>query len=456
MSRLSGRKIDVVRMLVAKAPDNVVGGLQSALAGTFDPTLMEVRALISEEMRDRRFRDIVFAPVLHMFDDPAKVKDRLVFPKSALALLWDALKDDAPDHVADVRQLIERAGIEKRSGPLNDLLSCVETGLRSRKSESYISASARLNGSGRKLDKIFCDCLSMGPLVRDASLRLATWVERPNVDRAAAMRVTYKDATALAEDNGPLLFEMLAAGLEESWMIVRLISLIMDRPTERYLAASELSTFPSRVMDSIDRNLVELGRFRYTGTIEDAKLAAKTVKLLTRQIAELESAIELDRASGWGARIQKQKQALAQAVESQISKTESLISTALPYQTIRGPHFSRKVPKMTAPPKAKDIENVRTLLTFMDAIMPTANAGGFAYAGKEIFDSASDLLDRYTEDGFALIRDDQVDDFELAITHLTYAAEFLEVVRDAVSADLVRRRIVAATDNARRDIANYG
>ena len=111
---------------------------------------------------------------------------------------------------------------------------------------------------------------------------------------------------------------------------------------------------------------------------------------------------------------------------------------------------------MTAPPKAKDIENVRTLLTFMDAIMPTANAGGFAYAGKEIFDSASDLLDRYTEDGFALIRDDQVDDFELAITHLTYAAEFLEVVRDAVSADLVRRRIVAATDNARRDIANYG
>ncbi|MEI6439221.1 MAG: hypothetical protein WCO83_03345 [Alphaproteobacteria bacterium] len=456
MSVLLDRKIDVVRMLVAQSPDNVVGGLHSALAGVFDPTLMEVRALISDEMRDRRFRDIVFAPVLHMFDDPAKIRNHLVFPRSVLILLWKALKDDEPDRVAKVRQFMEVAGFERRADPLNDLLSCVERGLRSLKSEAYIAASAKLNGSGRKLEKIFCDCLSIAPLARDASMRLVDWVERPNDERAASIRVIYKDATALSADNGPLLFEMLSAGLTEPWMILRLISLVMDRPTQRYLADSELSTFPNRIMESIDLSLVELGRFSYKGTPEDAIVAANTIKLLAKTIAELEAGIELDRASGWGARVQKQKQALAQAVESQIGKTEILIATALPYHTVRGAHYSRKVPRMTTPPKAKDIENVRTLLAFMDAILPIASAAGFATARKEVAESASDHLDRYAEDGFALIRENEVEDFELAITHLTYAAEFLEIVRDSVSADLVRRRIVAATDNARRDNAKYG
>jgi len=59
------------------------------------------------EMMDRRFRDTVFAPVLRMFDDPARVKDRLVFPRSALPLIWKALKEEAPDQVSMVERLLE-------------------------------------------------------------------------------------------------------------------------------------------------------------------------------------------------------------------------------------------------------------------------------------------------------------------------------------------------------------
>ncbi|OXE36498.1 MAG: hypothetical protein CGW95_07315 [Phenylobacterium zucineum] len=456
MTGLSDRKIEIVRLLMATSPDSVVGGLQSALAGSYDPALAEVRNLVSAEMSDRRFRDVVFGPLIRMFDDPSKVKDRLVFPKSALPLIWRALKEDAPDQVAMVKSLLEGATVESRTGPLNSLLRRIEHGLQDEASDVYVAAAATLNAAKPGLVKVLCACLALAPVVRDASFRLADWVERSNDERAAAMRITYRDATSLSDDNGPLLFEMLAANLEEPWMIIRLISLVMDRPTQRYLAESELSTFPTRVMDLIDVNLAEINRFSHTNTQDQARATAAVVKLVARQISELEAGIEFARESGWGARVQKQRQALAHAVESRMRKAEALVTAALPYHSVRGAHVSRKIPRMTMPPKAEDIDNARTLLTFMDAIRPSASAGGFASARNKVAESVAEGLDRYAEDGLSLIRDHEVENLDLAATHLTYAAEFLEYARDSVSADLVRRRIIAAVENERRDVAKYG
>ena len=456
MPGLSDRKIEIVRMLMASSPDSVVGSLHSALAGARDEALNEVRNLVSYEMMDRRFRDIVFAPVLKMFDDPSKVKDRLVFPRSSLALVWKALKDDAPDQVSMVEQLLEGATTDTRSGPLNGLLRRTMEGLKARKANSFIAAAGSLDQTNPKLSETLCACLALAPMVRDNNPRMADLIARPSEERATSLRLSYKDATALSDDNGPLLFEMLAANLEEPWMVIRLISLVMDRPSQRYLADSELSSFAVRIMDSIDRSLQDIGRFDHTKTPEDAKVMAGKVKLVARQIAELESAIELNRDSGWGARVQKQKQGLANAVEARIRKAEAVIAAALPYHTVRGAHASRKVPRMTVDPKPDDVRNARTLLTFLEAIRPSANLGGFASVRTKIAEAAAEVLDRYAEDGLALMREHEVEDFDLAITHLNYAAEFLELTRDAVSADLVRRRIAAASDNERRDVAKLG
>lgn len=456
MPGLSDRKIEIVRMLMASSPDSVVGGLHSALAGVRDEALNEVRTLVSYEMMDRRFRDIVFAPILRMFDNPSQVKDRLVFPRSALALVWKALKDDAPDQVSMVENLLEGATTETRAGPLNGLLRRAMEGLKARKSNGYIAAAATLDEVNPKLTESFCACLALAPMVRDNNPRMADLIARPSEERATSLRLAYKDATALSDDNGPLLFEMLAANLEEPWLVIKLISLAMDRPSQRYLGDSELSSFAVRIMDSIDRSLQDIGRFDHTKTPEDAKAKAATVRVVARQIAELESAIELNRESGWGARIQKQKQSLASGVETRIKKSEAVIVAALPYHTVRGAHASRKVPRMTVAPKAEDINTARTLLTFLEAIRPSANLGGFAAARTKIAEAAAEVLDRYAEDGLALLREHEVEDFDLAITHLNYAADFLELTRDAVSADLVRRRIAAATDNERRDVAKFG
>ncbi len=456
MSGLSDRKIQIVRTLMSTSPDSVVRGLHSALAGNLDVAFSEVRGLIAFEMIDRRFRDIVFSPLSRMFADPGLVKDRLIFPKSVLPLLWTALKEDAPDQISMVKGLLEGGSVESRSGPLNGLLRRICDGLQGEKSEAYKAAASRLSAHGPDLLGAFCACLKLAPVVREASYRLTDWVDRPDDARAAALRVTYRDAIAISEDNGPLLFEMLAAGMDEPWQIIRLISLVMDRPTQAYFAGSELSSFPIRVMDLVDINLTEIGRFDHTKTPDEARTVAALIHLTARQISELESGIEFTRDSGWGARVQKQKQTLANTVESRLRKIEPMIGTALPYHVVRGEHSSRKVPRMTKSPTGQDINNLKTLMTFIEAIRPSASLGGFASARTRILEAAAETLDRYAEDGFALIRDREVEDFDLALEHLTHAADFLSLMGNSVSADLMRRRIDAALDNHRRDLAKYG
>ncbi|MFN4186234.1 MAG: hypothetical protein ACK4M6_15915, partial [Hyphomonas sp.] len=61
-----------------------------------------------------------------------------------------------------------------------------------------------------------------------------------------------RDAEALAEGGGPLMFEMLAAHLKQPWLILRIATSIMEHPGERYLAASELSVFGERALADIE------------------------------------------------------------------------------------------------------------------------------------------------------------------------------------------------------------
>jgi hypothetical protein len=73
-------------------------------------------------------------------------------------------------------------------------------------------------------------------------------------------------------------------------------------------------------MDIIDLHLNEITRFDHSRTPDEARDTAALVKLAARQISELEASIEFTRDSGWGARVQKQKQSLAAAVEIRLKK----------------------------------------------------------------------------------------------------------------------------------------
>ena len=225
----------------------------------------------------------------------------------------------------------------------------------------------------------FAACLDIAPIVRKTLPRLGDWVAQTGDETSAPARLAYKDAVAVAEDAGPRFFEMLASQLTPPWMVLRIISAIMDKPTERYLAESELGGFPERVMAHIDESLKAIGKLDLDGGRDAGREAGRLVELITQQTDELEVCIELQSAShGWGHRIVGQKKALASLVEGCLRDAEKLTAMALPNHSSGFARPRKSGPKLDEPPDPKAVGRAITLLSFTHEIRFCANYRGFS------------------------------------------------------------------------------
>lgn len=447
MPGLNQDKMEIVRALVESAPDKVVGGLQAALAETAgDDVLAGVRNLVEIEAKDRRLRNAILLPIAPLCVGDGSASDRLVFPARALALIWRGLKATAPVEVAQAAAAIADHNPETPAPEVFDTLAtAAATGLRERDVQAFIQAAdlcdqARANGAAS-----LCACLDLGPIVRNTTSKLSEWISRTSDENTASARVAYKDAVAVAEDSGPRFFEMLAGQLAHPWMVLRILSAIMDGPDESYFSGSELASFPLRLMEEIDRGLIEVSRFDVNGGRKAGIAAAKLVETVTLQISELEETIELDReGGGWGARIGKQKRSLANVVEGKLKEAEKAAFAALPTERARIAKILRAVPKVAEAPNAALVHRAITLLTFADESRSSANYGGFSAARAKTLEKVGDMLDPYVEELLERIRSHEVEDVEIACAYLAVAADFARLARDEKASEIIRRRTASA------------
>jgi hypothetical protein len=292
--------------------------------------------------------------------------------------------------------------------------------------------------------EVFAACLDLAPVVRRATARLPEWVAHTGDDTTASARLAYKDAVAIADDAGTRFFEMLAAQLTHPWMVLRIISAVMDKPTERYLADSELAGFGERVMAQIDDALGAIANLDVDGGPEAARAAGRRAELITELTSELEGFIDLSREHGWGHRIVNQKKALASVVEGRLRDAEKLTAAALPTQPAKLARLRKSVPRLTAPPDPDAVRRALTLLTFAQEIRTSANYGGFASARAKLLENLGGMLDHYVEELIDHVKTGEVDNVDIAYGFLIVASEVSRLVRDDKAADLVRRRAAAA------------
>lgn len=445
MPALSERKIEIVRQLVEAAPDRVVGGLQAALAETTeDSALAGVRRLVDVEARERRLRNGILQPIAPMCVGDGKDEHRLIFPARALAALWQGLKVVTPDGVADAATaLVDYRPGESPTEPFDVLVRTAASAIRTRATPEFEKAAqlcdlARPNGA-----ELFALCLDLAPVVRRTIPKLAEWTAHFGDDTTASARLAYKDAVAIADDAGPRFFQMLSAQLPYPWMVLRIISAVMDKPTERYLADSEMAGFGEEVMREIEDALKAVAHLDVTIGPEAGRAAGKRVEMITFQIAEIETCIDLCRDHGWGHEIVKFKKSLAGVVESHLRNAEKLTAAAIPMQFMKIARVRRNVPKLNMMPDPMATRKAMTLLTFAQEIRSSANYGGFASARGQLLDKVGDLLDTYVDEVLDHIRTGDIEDEAVARAYLEVAAEISLLVRDEKAAELVRRRAAA-------------
>ncbi|MDB5447113.1 MAG: hypothetical protein JWQ97_2430 [Phenylobacterium sp.] len=450
MAALSERKLEIVRTLVETAPDKVVDGLHQALASASgDTALASVRRMVELEARDRQLRNVVLLPIAPMCVGDGRDPERLVFPVQVMGLLWRGLKALAPAIVrnAELALYDYRPGVTSTEH-FDRLVRIAAKGLRAGELREFRAVTEACDEARPDGGQTLLACLDLAAVVRGVAHKLPEWTAQQTDDAMIGSRLAYKDAVAISPDAGARFFQMLASQLQHEWMILRIICAIMERPTERYLADSELGVFGERVLSEIEDALKKIVKIDLDGGPEAAIQAARLVDKVTTQANELETFVSLSREHGWGHALIKHRKALAGIVEGRFRECDKYFHQALPSGRAKLKRIRRSIPRLNVPPDATAVRRCETLLTFVSEVRFSSNYGGFASARSKLLEMLAEELDLYVEELLDLVKTGEAENQDHARAFLAIAAKFSGLVRDDKAADLVRRRAVSASASA--------
>ena len=448
MGNLSESQLATVRALLTSAPDGAVRDLESALASGSDrhTTMRVIHGMVAVEALDRRARNAVFRPLAPLCGASASRLRGPVFPAAGLAGVWRGLKQAGGRNVERALAGADPRCIDPPSEELYDAL-CAEAaeGLRDRANPGYAAAAAALDAAMDGGAEQFAAYLDLAPVARTALNRMHEWLGRLNDERIAAARLAFRDAVAIADDAGPRLMEILYAHLEEPWAVLRLISAVMQRPADRFVASSELAMFGDRMLDDIDAQLKVLSLFNAELGREAGRAAGAAVRTAAMEIQEFDESIDIAADGPWGARLLRQRKALVLAVEGRLKSVESEVAAALPLQTAA---FRRQgvrgQPKLVADPDPRRLQRAIGFLSFLAEVRSAGDRLGFGALWNKTTEQVQARLDTYVEDLLEKLRAGEVEHPERVRAYLDAAAECMGLLSDERAAQIVRRRMAAA------------
>lgn len=441
MDELSEVRLGAVRKLIEQVPDRTIRTLESVLASSGgDRSFAVVSDMINAEKIDRRLRASVFAPIAPLCAAEGQAVGRLVFPARALQLAWQGMKAVDPELVD---RALRDAGMLRPDDDyptaFDDICRRVVAGLEA--DEAAFAPLAETLGDAKAA---FVRSLSLAPLARTVLPKLPVWVRTLSNEPAAAIRLAFRDATSIDDDAGPAFMELLYGQLEEPWQVLRLISLVMDRPNDRYLAGSELAAFGERLLAETDRRVEVIRRFDWRRGREAGLDAAAAVQFAVTVVAEFEQWFSIAREGPWGRRIAAQKRSLALAAETRLKEADAAVAAALPInmsrlaiRTIRGE------PDLSEPPSPQAMCKAEALVTFVCETRTSAANAGFATQRAKVVDALDARIAHYADDLVDKIHSCE-GDVDRAREFLDVAAELLGLVRDPRAADILRRRAAVA------------
>ena len=332
MSGLNDSQLAVIRAILDSAPDNALGTLNKALSAQAGPGAMgEIQRMVRGEVSDRRARDLTFAPLLPLCPKAPPPWTQQTFPARTLPLLWSAVASERPELVQAARAAANVRQPEDLHVEAFDLV-CREAaaGLRCPSGTGYAPVAAFLDAATPAGAQLFGSYLDLTPLCRSVLEQMPDWLARMTEERAAGVRVAYNDAVEIAPDAGPRFFELMQAQLGEPWLILRLLSAVMFRPSDTYAASSELACFGDRLLDYVGRQIDALRKFDPEAGASAGVAAAEAARIAVLTLSEFEHSLELSKVSKWGGLISRYKQDLAMLVEIRFRKTDDLVALALP------------------------------------------------------------------------------------------------------------------------------
>lgn len=444
MPALSDSQMKIIGALIDTAPDSAIRSLDLALAA--EPAggpMGEIRDLVSAEAQDRRARNIAFAPLTALCPR-APIPGLRAFPSRTIVLLWRALKADMPDQVSlAVAESMQWDPESDSPATFDNLCTAAARGLRSGGSGPFGDATRLLDEHEPDGAHAFAAYLDLAPLARQAIRRLPGWVSQMTGERAAAIRLAYRDATTLEPDAGVKLIEMLAAQLDEPWQILRVVVAIHDKPSDVFLKGSELCGLCERLLDQIDQCIEAVNGFDPNGGKAAGGAASEALTRAVHIFTEFDQQLDLKKDGPWGTRILKQKTALGRKVETTLKKADDAVAAALPVKPVKFGKGVRGMPNFARGPDPEAVVRAEAMMAFVERTRAAAQAGGYASLRSKVIERLDDRFDHYVDDVLDNLRADAPEEPLRAQTFLEIAASLVGLYRDEKAAQIVRRRAAA-------------
>ncbi len=454
MGNLTESQLGTVRTLIKAASDSAIRDLQQALSvGAEQQGAMRlIQKMVLDESADRLGRDYVFAPLLPLCADKSRGPGGLLFPPMTLSRLWRGLREGFPDVVAAA--VVAAHDLDPHTPPevIYDTL-CLKAaeGLRDRANPGYAAAASGLDQAHPEGAALFATYLDLTPVARAALSRMPDWIGRLNEDRIVAARLTFRDAVDVADDAGPRLLEILYGHLDESWTVLRLISAVMHRPNDKYVANSELKSFGERLLDDLDARLKRVSAFNADEGPAGGNSVGEDVRVSALQITEFEDCFELSPDGPWGMRLIRQKRGLSQAVESRLKAIDHEVAAALPLvSTGYKAKGARGQPRLTQDPDQRQVNRALGFLSLLSNVRAASDKLGFGTLWAKAVEAVEARLHTYVEDLLEKLRDEeQAELHDRVRLYLEVAAQFLGLAAGEKAGQIIRRRLAAAKDASR-------
>lgn len=441
MTGAAERRIEGVRALMRTLSDAQLARLESALVGAAQSgagELLSVLDAVGAEMVDRRAASLALGPLLPLFRPPSHALATLALPEQTVRLFWaDTIARDPDGAKQACAEVLRLRGDDAVPSLFDDL--CRAAAERVRAGEGALAAAGGADAA------MLADVLTLAPLARNALAQLGGWLGRPSGEEAAQARLAFRDAGDLVDEGGPLLLRILNAHLDEPWGVLRLIAVMADRPTDRFLADSELAVFGEGLLLAADERIAAVRRFDADGGAAAGEAAAEALKEAASILAEFELRIQLRKDGPWGPRVAAAKRAVAAAAELRLRELEGAVGAAFPLQPARiAKRFLKGVPKLAADPDPRLVRRAEASAAFLAGTRSIAAEGGFGASRAKVLDKLEERLADYVEDLLETVHGAESDIQNRARTYLDAVGGLIGWLEGDRSAEVVRRRAAAA------------
>lgn len=440
MAQLSENKRRALAAVIEIAPDNLLTALGAQMQYAGGPAAVVALDLVRQALMERAVIATVFAPIVAMCDrggDAGKGR----FSRAAVRALWREVATRRPDQA----QLVAS---QARSGAMHELPPKVSDGL-------CADAASIVRGTDPAMLKIASEAdadrlaayLDLAPVARPAIDRLDDWIGRLDEERAAALRLAFRDADAIREDARPLLMEMLEARLPNPGMILRLVSAVTDNASEAFVQSTELAGVCERLVGLVERQAADLKLGGRGFESLDAVRGAAALKKASDILSEFDLAFPASGgpAGPWTSRLAVARRRMTEQLETALREVGRAVDRALPLgSTQLAGRMSRMAPNLAADPQSEGVGQARALLFIMESSRGAAGLLGCESLRRQTAETAADRVDQYADQVLQVLHDKETPDPERALALLEVAAEFLTLSRNEQAGALVRRRAAVA------------